>query len=87
MRHVIERDTYSGLPFPSCGGVYLNSVVLCVVVAVTQATDIYKKLLLENRDDLALNVYVAMCYYKLDYYDVSLEILTVYLQVTQHDGS
>ena len=23
--------------------------------------------------------YVAMCYYKLDYYDVSLEILAVYL--------
>lgn len=45
-----------------------------------EATDIYKKLLLENRDDLALNVYVAMCYYKLDYYDVSLEILAVYLQ-------
>ena len=45
-----------------------------------EATDIYKRLLLENRDDLALNVYVAMCYYKLDYYNVSLEILTVYLQ-------
>lgn len=48
--------------------------------SITQATDIYKRLLLENRDDLALNVYVAMCYYKLDYYDVSLEILAVYLQ-------
>jgi intraflagellar transport protein 56 len=45
-----------------------------------EATDIYKRLLLDNRDDLALNVYVAMCYYKLDYYDVSLEILAVYLQ-------
>mmetsp|Transcript_34371 Transcript_34371/g.108302 ORF Transcript_34371/g.108302 Transcript_34371/m.108302 type:complete len:573 (-) Transcript_34371:683-2401(-) len=45
-----------------------------------EATDIYKGLLLENREDLALNVYVAMCYYKLDYYDVSLEILAVYLQ-------
>ena len=45
-----------------------------------EATDIYKRLLLENRDDLALNVYVSMCYYKLDYYDVSLEILAVYLQ-------
>ena len=44
-----------------------------------EATDIYKRLLIENRDDLALNVYVAMCYYKLDYYDVSLEILAVYL--------
>ena len=50
-----------------------------------EATDIYKRLLLENRDDLALNVYVAMCYYKLDYYDVSLEILAVYLQT--HPGS
>lgn len=27
-----------------------------------------------------MNVYVAMCYYKLDYYDVSLEILAAYLQ-------
>lgn len=45
-----------------------------------EATEIYKRLLLENREDLALNVYVAMCYYKLDYYDVSLEILAVYLQ-------
>ncbi len=45
-----------------------------------EAVDIYKRLLLENREDLALNVYVAMCYYKLDYYDVSLEILGAYLQ-------
>ena len=32
------------------------------------------------RDYLALNVYVALCYYKLDYYDVSQEVLAVYLQ-------
>ena len=32
------------------------------------------------REHLALNVYVAMCYYKLDYYDVSQEVLAVYLQ-------
>jgi hypothetical protein len=32
-----------------------------------EATDIYKRLLLENRDYTALNVYVALCYYKLDY--------------------
>ncbi|MEW5297909.1 MAG: hypothetical protein WDW38_003794 [Sanguina aurantia] len=44
-----------------------------------EATDIYKRLLLEHRDYLALNVYVALCYCKLDYYDVSLEILGVYL--------
>lgn len=46
-----------------------------------EATEIYKKLLLENRDFHALNVYVALCYYKLDYYDVSLEILAVYLGI------
>ena len=44
-----------------------------------EATDIYKRLLIEFRDYLALQVYVAMCYYKLDYYDVSLEILAPYL--------
>lgn len=31
------------------------------------------------RDKLALNVYVALCYYKLDYYDVSQEVLGLYL--------
>lgn len=45
-----------------------------------EATDIYKRILLQSRDYLALNVYVALCYYKLDYYDVSLEVLNVYLQ-------
>lgn len=45
-----------------------------------EAVDIYKRVLLESREDLAVNVYIAMCYYKLDYYDVSLEILSVYLQ-------
>lgn len=45
-----------------------------------EATDIYKKMLIDYRDYLALQVYVAMCYYKLDYYDVSLEILAPYLQ-------
>ncbi len=36
--------------------------------------------MLENREDIALNVYIAMCYYKMDIYDVSLEILAIYLQ-------
>lgn len=44
-----------------------------------QATDVYKRLLLENPGSVALNVYIAMCYYKLDYYDVSLEIIGTYL--------
>jgi len=45
-----------------------------------EATDIYKRILLENREYVALNVYIALCYYKLEYYDVSLEVLNVYLQ-------
>ncbi|XP_033214942.1 intraflagellar transport protein 56 isoform X2 [Belonocnema kinseyi] len=45
-----------------------------------QAIDIYKKVLLNNRDYFALNVYVALCYYKLDYYDAAQEVLQVYLQ-------
>ncbi|XP_066218932.1 intraflagellar transport protein 56 isoform X2 [Saccopteryx leptura] len=45
-----------------------------------EAIDIYKRILLDNREYLALNVYVALCYYKLDYYDVSQDVLAVYLQ-------
>lgn len=45
-----------------------------------EAIDIYKRILLEQRDFLAVHIYVAMCYYKLDYYDVSQEVLSVYLQ-------
>lgn len=44
-----------------------------------EAIDVYKRELLKNRNFLALNVYLALCYYKLDYYDVSLEVLTLYL--------
>lgn len=29
---------------------------------------------------LALNVYLAMCYHKMDYYDVSQEVLAGYVQ-------
>ncbi|RWS29913.1 Tetratricopeptide repeat protein 26-like protein, partial [Leptotrombidium deliense] len=50
-----------------------------------EAIDIYKKILIDHREYLALNVYVALCYYKLDYYDVSQEVLALYLQ--QHPDS
>ncbi|KAJ2946107.1 hypothetical protein O0L34_g5029 [Tuta absoluta] len=50
-----------------------------------EAIDVYKKLLLDRRSYMALNVYVALCYYKLDYYDVSQEVLGVYL--THHPTS
>lgn len=52
-----------------------------------EATDTYKALLLEHRDLLALNVYVALCYAKLDYYDVSSEILQVAARAQHLAGS
>ncbi|VDQ02952.1 unnamed protein product [Trichobilharzia regenti] len=45
-----------------------------------EAIDIYKRILLDNRDYLALNVNIALCYYKIDYYDISQEVLGIYLQ-------
>ncbi|KAM3835880.1 intraflagellar transport protein 56-like [Diretmus argenteus] len=45
-----------------------------------EAIDIYQHILLQNRSYLALNVYVALCYYKMDYYEVSQQVLAVYLQ-------
>ena len=35
--------------------------------------------MVDNRTFIALNVFVALCYYKLDYYDVSQEVLAMYL--------
>jgi len=52
-----------------------------------EATDIYKRLLVENREHWALNVYIALCYYKLDYYDVALEILQTYLATPHGQNS
>nr|CAG4640794.1 EOG090X04LA [Eulimnadia texana] len=45
-----------------------------------EAIDIYKRLLSEHREFTALQVYIALCYYKLDYYDVSQEVVSIYLQ-------
>jgi intraflagellar transport protein 56 len=49
-----------------------------------EATDIYKRLLVEDREHWSLNVYIAFCYYKLDYFDVALEILQTYLANYPH---
>lgn len=40
-----------------------------------EAIDVYKRILLDHRDFIALNVNIALCYYKLDYHDVSQEVL------------
>jgi intraflagellar transport protein 56 len=45
-----------------------------------EAIEICKRIILENREFVALNVYVALCYYKLDYYEVALEVLNTYMQ-------
>lgn len=44
-----------------------------------EAIDIYKRILLDNKNLLAVNVYVALCYYKLDYFGMSQEVLDLYL--------
>eukprot|EP00300_Choanocystis_sp_HF-7_P018619 c2008_g1_i1.p1 GENE.c2008_g1_i1~~c2008_g1_i1.p1 ORF type:complete len:563 (+),score=134.48 c2008_g1_i1:120-1808(+) len=44
-----------------------------------EAIEVYQHLLSENREFTAMNVYMAMCYYKLDYYDTSLDLLSLYL--------
>eukprot|EP00055_Hartaetosiga_balthica_P002770 m.5214 g.5214 ORF g.5214 m.5214 type:complete len:557 (+) comp2360_c0_seq1:144-1814(+) len=44
-----------------------------------EAIDTYKRLVLENSTMVALNAYIALCYYKLDYFDVSQEVINVYL--------
>lgn len=41
--------------------------------------EIYKKLLMENKNCHALHVYLALCYYRQDYYDISQDNLSAYL--------
>ncbi|KAL3161442.1 hypothetical protein ABBQ32_010328 [Trebouxia sp. C0010 RCD-2024] len=50
-----------------------------------EAVDVYKRLLMEHKDFTALNVYLGLCYSKLDFFDVSCEALEGYLQ--QHPTS
>ncbi|CAI4226391.1 unnamed protein product [Auanema sp. JU1783] len=45
-----------------------------------EAIEIYKSILTQNTNMIAVNVYMAMCYYKMDYYDVAMEMLAVYLK-------
>ncbi|KAL0485261.1 intraflagellar transport protein 56 [Acrasis kona] len=45
-----------------------------------EAVDIYKKILLDDSSCDAIHFYLAVCYHKLDYYDISNEVLASYLQ-------
>jgi intraflagellar transport protein 56 len=51
---------------------------------VQEATDIYKRILVDDNSYDALHFYVAVCYHKLDYYDISNEVLATYLQKHPH---
>ena len=44
------------------------------------SVDIYKKIMLENRNYKALNYYLALCYYKQELFDVAEEVLGEYLK-------
>ncbi|RHY38301.1 hypothetical protein DYB34_004281, partial [Aphanomyces astaci] len=44
-----------------------------------QAADIYKRVLARHETHAAINVYLAMCYYHLEYFDISSELLATYL--------
>ncbi len=44
------------------------------------AIEIYKKIYMDKKYD-ALNIYLAMCYYKLEYYDIALDLVNHYLTV------
>lgn len=59
---------------------FLDHRLPLLAMVLQEATEVYKHLLLEHRDFLALNVYLALCYSKLDYFDVSSETLEAYLQ-------
>ena len=43
--------------------------------------EIYKKLLLENKKNFAVNIYLAICYYRQEYYEIALDIVQQYLNV------
>ena len=45
-----------------------------------EAIEIYKKIFMDKKYD-ALNIYLAMCYYKLEFYDISLDLVNHYLTI------
>ena len=45
-----------------------------------EAIEIYKKIFMDKKYD-ALNIYLAMCYYKLEYYDIALDLVNHYLSI------
>ncbi|CAD6192487.1 unnamed protein product [Caenorhabditis auriculariae] len=46
-----------------------------------EAVSTYKNILTTSPSLIALNFYMAMCYYKMDYYEVAQDVLAVFLKV------
>lgn len=44
-----------------------------------EAVEIYKKMMIDNREYQALNIYCALCYYKQEYFEISLDMMASYL--------
>ena len=47
-----------------------------------EAIEIYKKIYMDKKYD-ALDIYLAMCYYKLEFFDIALDLVNHYLSVHQ----
>ena len=45
-----------------------------------EAIEIYKKLYMDKKYD-ALNIYLAMCYYKNEYFDIALDLVNHYISI------
>ena len=45
-----------------------------------EAIEIYKKIYMDKKYD-ALNIYLAMCYYKNEYFDIALDLVNHYLSI------
>ena len=46
-----------------------------------ECIEIYKKLILGNKKNFAINIYLAICYYRQEYYEIALDIVQQYLNV------
>ena len=58
--------------------IYLQQALYYLKKEQEKAIEIYNKIFIDKKYD-ALNVYLAMCYYKLEYYDIVLILVDNFL--------
>ena len=58
--------------------IYLQQALYYLKKEQEKAIEIYNKIFIDKKYD-ALNVYLAMCYYKLEYYDIALNLVNNFL--------